>query len=1352
MTKRKKGSVLFSLAAACCTALGVGLSVATPVRTEQAAAAGGEIVLSGDYSAGLGVTATACNYSDIYEYSGVCQGSGNGTYGIVPASVWGDPVSIAPAYVTYKLTADDDYDMASLTANFTVTYGHCSDGAQCFGNADFQVFVSSDNANFTQAYSLYNDDTIIPEGQTSTKGELTGSSNKITQTDYTYKISLDLSQYAVGKQDVYVKAYLKVAENAQKALGNIPVRLYSTALTATQKEIGDISVYDNFREVNEVAVPLVSESNVYEYQNIGHDTTSTFGLVPSTSGWGGLVDTAKAYVTYKLSAVNGYAIDSLSLSANVTFGHGQISAFVAGADIKVGISYDNVSFTDVYSIREDTTICPVGSETPKAAGNASEAVVQYLISLDLTDSINAAGDLYLRITLDCPEREQTSLGQVATTLYDVSIQAGQSKLPAYTLENDWTKGGAISSFEGLVDYGGVAKDTNNGNATFGLVPASGWAATVNASSGYLTYQVSAADGLVFEELKLNMNLIYAKTSSDFADGLANFIVSVSYDKKAFTQAYNLYKEKGYFATSQVATDLTVDLSEYAKGFGVLFVKIDMICPTATVVLNKLPTCLLGVTFNGVQNTLPATAVSLTNDWRNGGTVDSFAGVMAAENVAKDTGAGNQSYALVPATGWAGEVSATTGYVTYKLSAGENKVFKNLRLQLGYTLKSGGELVVYTSKDDSDYTEFLRASAFKNSPYENPIQTEIGAYQTLDVDLAAAVKNLSTAYVKLEMVHPDGQYYLGNLLVRLYTVSFTGDCVVTEDFANANFSGETTETFVVETEGNYFESLMLEMNGTSLSGAKVSVSLDGETYTDLPEVAADTYQADLTDYAFGVGKVYVKTDFSAASGATPSSIRLYGVTAALTGGKIEYVLDGGSYQAGESNPTEFMTSDGVITLVSPVKEYMEFVGWYANSEGTGEPITQIDCSALRAYRLYAKWVAAKYDFNLIVEGEGTVEIDPELLTEIAAGASVQFTLTPADGYILYGLSVNGVDVFLTNGNSYKLSNANCDYTIVAKFAPRASVQGDFSMDYTAHPKFGNGWKDGLYDYANLYITDSDYHSLGINGGVGYITYKFEAEDGKYFESAMLTTIAKLFDYYGQGTNEKVDYYLGYDENDENYELIYKSLITRVGNNIATVKQNLTGYVIGKQAFFLKIVIGSNSTNWTLFQNLDIRFTYQTVELTVNYGDYTEISYEQLRGKPLDTSLIAAKEGYELLSSEVYADAEFTTPVDLNAPVDDDLTVYVKCAKASPVSYTIEYELNGGKNAADAPVSYLAESGVTLKDPTREGYLFSGWYADEALTLLMTEIPVGRTGDIKLYAKWTENTPIVIEPEPEPEPEP
>lgn len=66
------------------------------------------------------------------------------------------------------------------------------------------------------------------------------------------------------------------------------------------------------------------------------------------------------------------------------------------------------------------------------------------------------------------------------------------------------------------------------------------------------------------------------------------------------------------------------------------------------------------------------------------------------------------------------------------------------------------------------------------------------------------------------------------------------------------------------------------------------------------------------------------------------------------------------------------------------------------------------------------------------------------------------------------------------------------------------------------------------------------------------------------------------------------------------------------------------------------------------------------------------------------------------------------------------------------YTISYDLADGVNNPENPTTYTIESGlITLKNPTRDGYTFLGWYNGEQL---VTIIDSNTLENITLTAKW------------------
>ena len=69
----------------------------------------------------------------------------------------------------------------------------------------------------------------------------------------------------------------------------------------------------------------------------------------------------------------------------------------------------------------------------------------------------------------------------------------------------------------------------------------------------------------------------------------------------------------------------------------------------------------------------------------------------------------------------------------------------------------------------------------------------------------------------------------------------------------------------------------------------------------------------------------------------------------------------------------------------------------------------------------------------------------------------------------------------------------------------------------------------------------------------------------------------------------------------------------------------------------------------------------------------------------------------------------------------------------VGCAIKYQLNGGKNHTSNPESFYKET-VKLKNPTRVGYVFKGWYTDKKLKHKISKITSKTNKDVTVYAKW------------------
>ena len=102
---------------------------------------------------------------------------------------------------------------------------------------------------------------------------------------------------------------------------------------------------------------------------------------------------------------------------------------------------------------------------------------------------------------------------------------------------------------------------------------------------------------------------------------------------------------------------------------------------------------------------------------------------------------------------------------------------------------------------------------------------------------------------------------------------------------------------------------------------------------------------------------------------------------------------------------------------------------------------------------------------------------------------------------------------------------------------------------------------------------------------------------------------------------------------------------------------------------------------------------------------------------------------------YSDSKYKNKVTSIKKRTGNLTLY---AKWSATSYRITYKLNGGKNTKSNPSTYSVTSSISLKNPSRKGYSFKGWYSDSRYRTRVKTIKKGTTGNKTLYAKWSKNS--------------
>ena len=171
------------------------------------------------------------------------------------------------------------------------------------------------------------------------------------------------------------------------------------------------------------------------------------------------------------------------------------------------------------------------------------------------------------------------------------------------------------------------------------------------------------------------------------------------------------------------------------------------------------------------------------------------------------------------------------------------------------------------------------------------------------------------------------------------------------------------------------------------------------------------------------------------------------------------------------------------------------------------------------------------------------------------------------------------------------------------------------------------------------------------------------------------------------------------------------------------------------------VTTNPYEFTLTSNLTISPVYNVKTYTVSFVTGTSdvipnqtIEYGEKATIP---GLEPSKEGYgfdywTLNDQEYDFDLLVTSDIELNAHYTIE-------------EYDITYNLDGGslEPGYTNPETYTINSNITLNNPSKEGYTFTGWTKDSSEELITTVNIVNQTGDVTYTAHYVEHSdkPII-----------
>lgn len=164
-------------------------------------------------------------------------------------------------------------------------------------------------------------------------------------------------------------------------------------------------------------------------------------------------------------------------------------------------------------------------------------------------------------------------------------------------------------------------------------------------------------------------------------------------------------------------------------------------------------------------------------------------------------------------------------------------------------------------------------------------------------------------------------------------------------------------------------------------------------------------------------------------------------------------------------------------------------------------------------------------------------------------------------------------------------------------------------------------------------------------------------------------------------------------------------------------------------------GDTPNSGTIYSTVKINYHY---EYGVTIEHYYQETYSVVSGVSYEIDITYTppiKLGYKFLGWTLSSggDGDLISSQLTGVSVGSG-TTYNLFAKYEIITYNVVYHLNDGKNNSDNPTELSGTK--SLLSPTRDGYVFGGWYLDSDFTNRTTILQMRDNDEttLHLYAKW------------------
>ena len=520
-----------------------------------------------------------------------------------------------------------------------------------------------------------------------------------------------------------------------------------------------------------------------------------------------------------------------------------------------------------------------------------------------------------------------------------------------------------------------------------------------------------------------------------------------------------------------------------------------------------------------------------------------------------------------------------------------------------------------------------------------------------------------------------------------------------DFKNEPIKSNITAK-AIWTANNY--KITYNPNGGSVSSETQTVTFDEHYSLLTPSRLGYTFKGWKTSsgsYFANSGTWNLDQDISLTA---EWEIVYYSIAYELNGGSSSGIVLKSSYTVGDS-----------FTIPSPTRNGYTFKGWSLSSSLSD---AEIDYSVSKGttgnLKFYAKWQANSYTVTYDVNGGDALEENTQ-------------TVTYGENTTLANPSREGYDFAGWYNGSNKVSNGDWniadDVTLTARWEAT-----EYAIKYNLNGGINSSNNPPKYTIESETIVLEDATREGY-------TFKGWTTD-EIAEPTFALTIPH------GSTGEKQftanwtanTYTVTYDVNGGNAiednvkEYVYDSDVvlltpTRPGYNFA-------GWYYGTQLV--------DSGTWKIAEDITLVARWSREEFNIQYqlnngnndpSNPTSYNYDSETITLADASRV----GYTFLG---WTSSDIQTPTKGVQIVHNSVGDKLFIANWQANTYTVTYDVNGGNSIGKTSEEIVFDEVLTLINPTRTGYTFSGWYSGNTLY----ESGVWKTAkDVDLVARWTPN---------------